>query len=81
MFYQYNKHREKKEAQARRQLNYLQRLKILKEMLSTEWVTPEFVKIKNKKTKRISPYLDNELWEKDDLLKYLYIMSYIFSLL
>jgi hypothetical protein len=76
MFYQYNKHREKKEAQARRQLNYLQRLKILKEMLSTEWVTPEFVKIKNKKTKRISPYLDNELWEKDDLLIIIKYESY-----
>jgi hypothetical protein len=34
----------------------------------SDWVTPGFVKIKNKKTKRISPYLENELWEKDDLL-------------
>ena len=34
----------------------------------SDWETPDFVKIKNKKTKRISPYLENELWEKDDLL-------------
>jgi hypothetical protein len=33
MFYQYNNHREKKEAQEKRQLSYLQQLTILKEML------------------------------------------------
>src|ERR687897_1132078 len=42
----------------------------------SEWVTPDFVKIKNKKTKRISPYLDNELWEKDDLLIIIKYESY-----
>lgn len=31
------------------------------------WITPEFLKIKNKKTKRISPYLESELWDRDDL--------------
>jgi integrase len=41
-----------------------------------EWVTPDFVKIKNKKTKRISPYLENELWEKDDLLTIIKYESY-----
>jgi integrase len=34
----------------------------------SEWKTPDFVQIKKKKTKRISPYLENELWEKDDIL-------------
>jgi hypothetical protein len=34
----------------------------------TEWETPEFVRIKNKNTKRISPYLESELWERDDIL-------------
>jgi len=33
-----------------------------------EWNTPTFLKIKEKRTKRISPYLETELWEKDDLL-------------
>ena len=30
-----------------------------------EWITPSFLRIKEKKTKRISPYLETELWEKD----------------
>lgn len=34
----------------------------------TEWETPEFVRIKNKNTKRVSPYLESELWERDDIL-------------
>ncbi len=34
----------------------------------TEWETPQFVRIKNKNTKRISPYLESELWERDDIL-------------
>jgi integrase/recombinase XerD len=42
----------------------------------SDWVTPDFVKIKNKKTKRISPYLENELWEKDDLLAIIKYESY-----
>jgi hypothetical protein len=33
-----------------------------------EWETPQFVKIKNKNTKRISPYLESELWEREDIL-------------
>jgi integrase/recombinase XerD len=33
-----------------------------------EWNTPFFLKIKEKRTKRISPYLESELWEKDDIL-------------
>jgi integrase/recombinase XerD len=34
----------------------------------SDWKTPAFVAIKKKKTKRLSPYLETELWEKDELL-------------
>lgn len=34
----------------------------------SDWVTPLFVNIKKKKTKRISPYLESELWERDEVL-------------
>ena len=33
-----------------------------------EWITPTFLRIKEKKTKRVSPYLETELWEKDEIL-------------
>jgi integrase/recombinase XerD len=33
-----------------------------------EWITPDFCKIKPKQTKRISPYLESEIWERDELL-------------
>lgn len=33
-----------------------------------EWITPDFVKIKQKPTKRVSPYLETEIWERDELL-------------
>src|SRR4030095_12828055 len=33
-----------------------------------DWETPEFCKIKNKQTKRLSPYSENEIWEKEDIL-------------
>ena len=42
----------------------------------SEWKTPDFVNIKKKKSKRISPYLENELWEKDDLLTIIKYESY-----
>lgn len=32
-----------------------------------DWVTPDFLKIKNKPTKRVSPYLESELWDRTDL--------------
>lgn len=34
----------------------------------TEWKTPSFLKIDKKKTKRLSPYLESELWDKEDIL-------------
>jgi len=33
-----------------------------------EWTTPDFCKIRPKQTKRLSPYLESELWERDELL-------------
>lgn len=38
-----------------------------------DWVIPPFANIKKKKSKRISPYLESELWERDEifsLIKY-----------
>jgi site-specific recombinase XerD len=32
------------------------------------WSTPDFVKIKQKPSKRVSPYLETEIWERDELL-------------
>ena len=34
----------------------------------SDWETLEFVRIKKKKSKRISPYLESELWERQELL-------------
>jgi integrase/recombinase XerD len=39
----------------------------------SEWSTPGFVKIQEKRTKRISPYLESELWDRDELLS---VMQY-----
>ena len=36
-------------------------------MEPSDWITPSFVKIKEKKSKRISPYLETEIWDKDEL--------------
>jgi len=59
--------------------HYLVRIKLFfrwlynkdKEIEKDYWETPEFLKIKNKKTKRISPYVESEIWEKDELLSIL----------
>jgi integrase/recombinase XerD len=40
---------------------------------SDEWETPAFVKIKGKKTKRLSPYSETELWDRDEIL---FILKY-----
>jgi integrase/recombinase XerD len=37
-------------------------------ILPSEWETPAFVKIKGKKTKRLSPYSETELWDRDEIL-------------
>ena len=59
--------------------HYLVRIKLFfrwlynkdKEIDKDYWETPEFLKIKNKKTKRISPYVESEIWDKDELLSIL----------
>jgi len=57
--------------------HYLHRIKLFMRWLHnkekglndyTDWESPDFLKIKSKKTKRLSPYLESELWEKDELL-------------
>jgi integrase/recombinase XerD len=34
----------------------------------SEWITPHFARIKEKKTKRLSPYSETELWEQEEIL-------------
>ena len=59
--------------------HYLTRIKLFyrwlynkdKEIEKDYWETPDFLKIKNKKTKRNSPYVETEIWEKDELLSIL----------
>jgi integrase/recombinase XerD len=33
-----------------------------------DWITPDFIKIKQKQTKRLSPYSETEIWERNELL-------------
>lgn len=35
----------------------------------SDWITPQFCKIKPKRTKRFSPYSENEIWTREELLK------------
>lgn len=59
--------------------HYLTRVKLFfrwfynkdKEIDKDYWETPDFLKIKNKKTKRISPYVESEIWDKEELLSIL----------
>ena len=59
--------------------HYLTRIKLIlrllynkdKEIDKDYWETPEFLRIKNKKTKRISPYVESEIWDKNELLSIL----------
>ena len=55
--------------------DYLQRIKYFMRWLHndpslpiSEWQTPRVAQIKKKKTSRVSPYVESELWERDDLL-------------
>ena len=34
----------------------------------SDWETPSFVKIKKKKTKRLSPYSTDQIWDRDEVL-------------
>ena len=33
-----------------------------------DWETPSFIMIREKRTKRLSPYSENEIWDRDELL-------------
>src|SRR6266571_2606113 len=61
--------------------NYLTRLKLFYRWLynrrgkdsedvtsQSDWETPAFARIKVKKTKRVSPYSETELWDRDEIL-------------
>jgi hypothetical protein len=50
-------------------LNYKHKANSCDEILpNSEWITPAFAQIKEKRTKRLSPYLESELWERDEIL-------------
>jgi hypothetical protein len=44
---------------------------------TSEWDTPQFVQIKKKKTKRLSPYSETEIWDKDELLTVIKYQPYL----
>jgi hypothetical protein len=44
---------------------------------SSEWDTPNFIQIKKKKTKRLSPYSESEIWDRDELLAILRYEPYL----
>jgi len=33
----------------------------------SEWITPDFVRIKKRKMKRLSPYSDSDIWDLEEL--------------
>ncbi len=35
---------------------------------TSNWITPNFVNINKKKTKRLSPYNESDIWDKEELL-------------
>ncbi len=47
-----------------------------KERSFEDWTTPEFIQIKQKPTKRLSSYTENEVWERDELLTILKYEQY-----
>src|SRR5215472_3731606 len=56
--------------------DYLNRIKLFFRWLAnrqiinnkSDWKTPDFVQIKEKKSKRRSPYSENNIWDRDELL-------------
>jgi integrase/recombinase XerD len=43
----------------------------------SNWTTPIFVEIKKIKTRRLSPYLESELWEKDEIISIIKYEPYL----
>jgi integrase/recombinase XerD len=52
----------------KRENEYKEKEEIASSSSSSYWETPPFARIKKRKTKRLSPYLETELWERDELL-------------
>ena len=44
---------------------------------TSEWDTPQFAQIKKKKTKRLSPYSETEIWDRDELLTVVKYQPYL----
>lgn len=38
------------------------------ESSQADWETPDYVKIRDKKTRRLSPYSETEIWDRDELI-------------
>jgi hypothetical protein len=38
------------------------------EVIQSDWETPAFIKIRGKKSKHQSPYIESEIWDRDELL-------------
>ena len=38
------------------------------EVTESEWLTPDFFKIKSKKSRRLSPYSETEIWDRGEIL-------------
>ena len=45
--------------------------------IESGWVTHSFINIKKRKTKRLSPYSENEIWERDELLSIVKYEPYV----
>lgn len=41
---------------------------IPEDISESEWITPPFINLKKRRTKRLSPYSESEIWERDELL-------------
>lgn len=41
---------------------------ISEDISESEWITPSFINVKKRRTKRLSPYSESEIWERDELL-------------
>jgi hypothetical protein len=40
------------------------------------WETPSFIQIRKKKTKRLSPYSETEIWDRDEILSIVKYKAY-----
>jgi hypothetical protein len=43
----------------------------------SEWITPSFINIRKRRTKRLSPYSESEIWERNELLAIVKYEPYI----